>query len=127
MPATLDILSPTYVKADRITLTVDEGSEPLQPFKPITINIDYGDADPSGIACPIETILQPGGSKGGAAYGYRYKVHRRTPPDSWTFTVPSAGTYLVLVREIHHNRWQGRLVITVEGDAFGDDIVRERN
>ena len=126
MVATLDTLSPTYVGADRISLEVDTSSEPLQPFKPITINIDYTDGGEAGIHVPIETIVQPGGDKGGDAYGYHYKVHRRTPPDTITFTVPSAGLYLVVVREIHHNRWQGRLEINVEGDQFGEDIERTR-
>jgi len=32
------------------------------------------------------------------------------------FTPQGEGDWLVLIREIGHNRWQGRLVITIEGD-----------
>jgi hypothetical protein len=44
-----------------------------------------------------------------------------------TFTVPGAGQYLVTLRERFHNRWQGRLTITVEGDGYGETIERSRS
>lgn len=126
MVATLDILSPVFVGEDRITLTVNENSKPLLSFKIITINVNYDLAGEEGISLPLEFILQPGFGGGGEANGYQQKIFRRTAPETISFTVPSAGQYLLLLREIHHNRWQGRLIMTVEGDQAGLEIVTER-
>lgn len=126
MPATLDMLSPTYVQADRFVLTLHEASDPPLAFRPITINVDYSAADPGGINFPLELLVQPGGEQGGSARGYVRRVYRRHAPTTVTFTAPGAGLYFVLLREIHHNRWQGRLVLEVGGDAFGETIVRTR-
>ena len=96
MPATLDMLSPTYIGADRFTLSLDEASDPPVAFRPITLHVDYGEAYPAGINFPLELIIQPGGRHGGKARGYTRRVYRRHAPDTITFTAPGAGLYLVL-------------------------------
>jgi hypothetical protein len=125
--ATIDTLSPTFAGEDRIGLALAPDSEPLLPWIPVTVDVTYEDADPEGIALPLVFTVQPMGEKGGAAQGYKRDTLRITAPTALTFTVPAAGQYLVTLKEWMHNRWQGRLVITVEGDSFGDDIVRERS
>jgi hypothetical protein len=127
MPATIDILSPVYVGNDKIRLSVAPDSGTLLPWVPITLDVVYTDADPSGIELPLVFTVQPGDAVGGEARGYQRKTYSRNAPDTLTFRVPAAGTYLVTLKERFHNRWQGRLVITVAGDPFGEDIVRERS
>lgn len=126
MPATLDILSPTYVKADKIALSLAPDSEPLLPYVPITILVEYSAADPIGVSLPLIFVVQPSGT-GGEPGGYKRVVYSNTHPASLTFTVPGAGAYLVTLTELFHNRWQGRLTITVEGDGYGETIVRSRS
>lgn len=126
MPATIDILSPTYVPADKIRLSLLEGIEPLLPYVPITVLVNYTGADPQGISLPLVFTVQPGGT-GGVTGGYRRVVYSRFSPSALTFTVPRSGTYLVTLAELFHNRWQGRLTIEVAGDGYGETIVRSRS
>jgi len=123
----LDIISPVGAGQDAISLTIDEDSEPLQAFKILQINIDYTDVDDRGVVVPLELIVQPGFGGGGVANGYTRKIYRRTAPNSFLFRPPAAGSYLILLREIHHNRLQGRLVIDVAGDKYAEPIVTERS
>jgi hypothetical protein len=37
-------------------------------------------------------------------------------PSSVLLTPRSGGRHFILIRELHHNRWQGRLFIDVAGD-----------
>jgi len=118
MTALYDILSPDYVGEDRITVSVDEASRPLMAYKPVTLNLDYADTGDEGAVVPIELIVQPKSGAGGTEGGYVNKVFRSTPPTTFTFAPQGAGDYLIVIREVAHNRWQGRLIITVGGDKF---------
>ena len=113
----LDLLNPVYLKEDRIGVQVEQGNR-LLALQPITVEFDYSAADPVGVELPMEVVVAPGFGQGGEGDGYRSKVFRRSVPTSYTFTVPGAGQYLVMIREISHNRWWGRLVIEVGGDQF---------
>ena len=114
----IDIISPVYVGEDKISITVAEESKPLLALRPITVNIDYSGAGTDGITLPLRFIVQPGFGEGGPAGGYIEKIFRRDKPTSYTFTPIGAGDYLILIKETGHNRWQGRLVVTVGGDQF---------
>ena len=126
MPATLDMLSPKNVQASKISLALLPNSEPLLPYVPITVTVNYDDGDPEGVSLPLVFVVQPGG-KGGVAGGYKRTVYSRIKPTALTFTVPGAGSYLVSLSELFHNRWQGRLVLDVQGDGYGETIVRSRS
>jgi len=126
MVALIDRISPDFLCEQRIKIQMDQSSEPLMPFRRIIVNFDYGDADPEGVVLPLELIVQPAFGGGGAALGYRRIVFRRTAPSSATFTVPSAGQYLLVLREMAHNQWYGRHLITVGGDPISTGGLRER-
>jgi hypothetical protein len=125
MPATVDILAPTHVGESRLDIALLPGQEPLRPNVPITVSVGYDRALPQGVQLPLVFIVQPGGA-GGAAGGYREMYYRVVAPTTLTFTVPGPGAYLVSLTEVFHNRWQGRLVVNVEGDGYGETIVRSR-
>jgi hypothetical protein len=127
MVALIDIISPVTIGSDKITLTVDDGSLPLQTFKPITVNIDYTPAGTDGINVPLELVIQPESGDGGAGNGYFRDVYYRAAPDTITFTPSKANKYFILLKEMFHNRWQGRLIVDVAGDKFSDTIPRTRS
>jgi hypothetical protein len=121
------MLSPAHVGSDKISLALAPDSEPLLPWVPIIVNVSYASVPSAGVSLPMVFTIQPGDDIGGEARGYQRTTYRKHVPDSLTFRVPAAGLYLVTLKELFHNRWQGRLVITVEGDPFGETIVRERS
>jgi hypothetical protein len=118
MTAIIDIISPVEMGEQRISVTLDETSKPLLAFKPITINFDYSNASPEGIVLPLEIEVQPDAKHIAQAGGYRTKIYRTIAPESYTFTVPSAGDYLVVLREIYHMQWYGKLLLEVDGDRL---------
>ena len=75
---------------------------------------------------PLEVIVQPENAEVAAAGGYRRKVFKRHAPTSYTFTVPSAGDYLIVIRELAHNQWRGKKTITVGGDQLSTASSRAR-
>ena len=121
MSEIVDSISPAYIGSDKFILEVDEASKPLVSYNLITINIDYSEADPTGVVLPIIIVVQPGFGDG---TGYIKKSFSRSAPSSFTFYASvGAGEYLVLVREYGHNQWQGRLIITVAGDDYSTFIA----
>lgn len=124
--AAISRISPTYVGEDRIIVTLNSSSLSPLARQPVTLDIDYDNADPEGIILPIEIIVQPAFGSGGEGGGYIRKIFRRSAPTSFSFTPIGAGKYLIIVREIAHNFWQGRIVITVSGDDFFD-VQTERS
>lgn len=126
MPALIDTVSPNYLGEARIGVSVNSACEPLMTFKRVIMDFEYGDASPEGVVLPLELIVQPAFGGGGVANGYRRVVYRKTAPESASFTVPSAGDYLILLREMAHNQWHGKLVITVGGDPVSTGSLRER-
>jgi len=127
MPSKIDTIAPTYIGKDAISLNINEDSEPLQAHKVLQIDIDYTNCGEEGVSVPVELIIQPGFGGGGTANGYTNKIYRRTAPSRILYRPPQGGEYLILLREIHHNRYQGRLLIEVAGDKYAEPIVRERS
>ena len=111
----LDIISPTNIGADKIVITVDPVSEPMLAQRVITLNFDYGATAPGGVVLPIILQVQPTFGRGA---GYFEHVFRRQRPSSYAFTLPSAGLWLVVLRECFHNQWQGRIQLEVGGEEF---------
>jgi hypothetical protein len=108
----LDELSPATIGEEKITLTLDPLTTP-KVFSVVQVNVDYSSAEPSGIALPLDMIVQ-----GPTAVSYLERVFRRSRPSALSFIPNEAGQYLVLLREQAHNRWIGRLLVTVAGDPF---------
>lgn len=116
MSENLDLVSPVTMGSDQIVLTVaNPTGEALLVGRPITIDFDYSATLPDGVVLPLILQVQPAFGRG---VGYLEKVFRKTAPNSFAFSLPGAGQYLVLLRECFHNRWQGRLLIQVDGEEF---------
>lgn len=115
MSTNLELISPPTIGSDQIVLSVDPVSRPLLESRVISINFDYSDTFPAFVVLPLILQVQPAFGRG---VGYFTKVFRRVVPNSFAFTVPGAGRYLVLLRECGHNYWQGRLLIDVAGEEF---------
>ncbi len=126
MAALIDIISPMYLGETRIRVSTNPSCEPLMAFRPVTVDFNYDAAKPGGIALPLVLVVQPALSEVAAAGGYRRKVFNRHPPASYTFTVPSAGDYLIMIREFAHNQWRGQKIITVGGDQLSTASSRTR-
>lgn len=109
----IDQFSPAYIGEDKIALTLDPASTSPRVFASIQILVDYDGADPAGVVLPLELIIQ-----GPTPASFSQKVFRKTKPNSVSFRPIAAGEHLVLLREVAHNRWVGRLRVQVSGDQF---------
>ncbi len=115
MTDAIDIISPRTIGEDKILIAVDPVSEPLLAGSPITLNFDYQNTVPGGVVLPLELIVQPGFGRG---EGYFTEIFRRQRPNSFAFSLPGAGIWLVTLRECAHNFWQGRIKLDVGGEQF---------
>lgn len=122
---TIDLLSPDYVGEEKIKILL-RNEATLRAFLPITVDFDYTDVEINGLIPPLEFIVQPTFGLGGPSSGYLYKKFTRSAPSEFTFDVPSAGIYLIVLREAWHNRYWGRLEITVAGDPLVTEITQTR-
>jgi hypothetical protein len=113
--AILDVISPSNLGEDKIDVSLDLSSYPLLPTNVITLNFDYSRTQPNGVVKPLKFQLQP---MFGAGAGYLEVLFDSFLPDSYSFQVQGAGSYLAVIREVGHNLWRGSLVFTVGGDQF---------
>lgn len=109
----IEELSPATIGEDKIALTVDPSTSPPTALKALQINVDYSACEPAGVALPLDMIVQ-----GPTEASYIERTYRRYKPLTLNFIPFEAGVYLVLLREVAHNRWVGRLRVTVAGDPF---------
>jgi len=115
MTQTIDSISPTFIGADMIDITIDDVSKPLTVGKVITLNFDYARTLPGGVTRPLKLVIQPAFGSGA---GYVEETFDTFIPSSFAFRVQGAGQYLVILREVYHNQWQGRVLLDVAGDQF---------
>lgn len=109
MSAALDELSPLYLGEDRIVLSLMSGLTP-RAFRSIIIDVDYAAADPQGVVLPLKLIVQ-----GPSSGSYQTRIFSRVAPARLAFMPREGGSHLVVLREVAHNRWFGRLRFTVDG------------
>jgi hypothetical protein len=98
-----------------ITLTMPDSESP-RANQAFSVGFDYSKAGKYGVVLPLEIIVQPCFGPGGVGSGYRRVVFRRIVPDSYMLKLPSAGLYLIVLREMFHNQWFGRLEVEAAGD-----------
>lgn len=110
--ANLDDISPTYLGEDRIVLTLAPGQAPLAG-RPLTLLADYAACEPYGISLPLELIVQ-----GTAPEAYQRRVIAKSAPEALVVTPREGGPHSVVLREMGHNRWWGRISVSVGGDRF---------
>jgi hypothetical protein len=109
----IDELSPATIGEDKIVLVLDSSTDPATALKAVQVNVDYSATGNAGIALPLDMIVQ-----GPTEESYIERTFRRFKPNTLSFVPIAAGEYLVLLREQAHNRWVGRLRLTVVGDPF---------
>lgn len=107
----IDEISPEFMGEDRIRLAVDPTSK-LEVNARVSILIDYGSVGPTGVTPPLIATASPAREDGFGAQ--RQEFERQ--PSVFTFTARVAGEWLIVVRESAHNRWQGRLLVSVMGE-----------
>mgnify|MGYP001820843075 CR=1 FL=1 len=112
----VDFIAPDYIEEARIDLSLPDAAAP-KANQPITIAFDYTRAGEAGVMPPLELVVQPCFLEGGEASGYQRKVFRRLIPENHLFNFPSAGQYLVLLREMFHNQFFGKRLVEVAGDS----------
>lgn len=110
----IDELSPREYGEDRIVLSLSLPTIKPRVFVPVVIEVDASACDPEGLVLPIELIVA--GPSGKATE--RRQVFRTRLPSEITFTPVEGGSILVLLRELFHNRWWGKLVLPVVGDPL---------
>lgn len=116
--ALIDEISPTYVGEDRIVLSLSDPQTPLLAFVPFQVDIDYAKTQPGGLVLPLELVFQaPSGVM-------QRRVFERSAPASLLLVPRTRGRHLVLLRELFHNHWQGRLEVDVQGDDLNTGEVR---
>ena len=117
---TQDELSPVYVRQPLIVLALVRPPDERRPaLKPITLSVmlDQTAKMPDnetfiasvGLALPLElTVTSP------SDQNFLRKNFLRVVPQTVTFTPREAGTHLVRIREVGHNRWFGLLEVSVD-------------
>ncbi len=113
MTLDIDILSPEYVRAERIKLALSERTLAPKAFHPVEIAVSYAATMPEGVTPPLLLTVQAPSTS-----GYVERVYRDFAPERILFKPLEGGRHLVLLRELHHNLWLGRLTIDVDGDRL---------
>jgi len=119
MTSRIDELSPDFVGGANIKLTLSDPLARLVAFTGVAIAVDYSDTDDlGGIQMPLELIVSspsPGLFQRQNIGLVRDGISQQTPPGSVSFVPREGGQFLVLLREVGHNRAYGTLTLTVEG------------
>lgn len=109
--ANLEELSPSYVGEDRIALTLADPQVPILANVPFQVNVDVSATLPEGLVLPIELVVS-----GPSTGQYKRRLFTKSVPNSLLITPTVRGSHFILIRELFHNRWQGRLTVEVRGD-----------
>lgn len=117
--ALIDEISPTYIGEDKLALSLSDPATQLLAFVPFQVDIDYSAALPLGIKLPMELVFQ-----GPDAGHLQRQLFERSAPSSLLLVPRSRGKHFILLRELYHNRWQGRLLVDVQGDDLNTGTTR---
>lgn len=109
----IDTISPRFVGEERISLTLSQETREPAAGQGFIVLVDASAAEPEGLVGPFVITLQ---TPTGAGF-QRYELE--SLPSGLTFFPQEAGTHLVLVRELGHNRWRGTLAVEVSGETLG--------
>lgn len=112
-PPLIEELAPETIGEDLITLTLNQLTLAPRAFSPVIVDVDYARTLPDGVVLPLELVIQAPSPS-----GYIRRIIRRLAPADITFTPREGGTHLVMLRELWHNRWLGKLRVPVAGDPL---------
>lgn len=112
----LDELCPDYYEAKRIKLTPADPLVRVRARSPMRVLVDYAACEPQGVVLPLEMLITgPSGEK-----SFVRHIDRRIVRTSITWTPREGGKHTLVLREVGHNRWWGRLDVDVDGDLLED-------
>lgn len=110
-PPPVEEISPATMGEDKILLSLDPTILKPRALAPVLINVDYSACDPDGVVLPLELIVQAP-----SPVNIQRRLFTRIAPTSLSFIPKEGGTHGVMLRELGHNRWTGKLRIEVAGD-----------
>jgi hypothetical protein len=110
--ANLDELSPRYLGEDRIGLELAAEQNPIAG-RAVSIVVDYTALAPYQAKLPLEMVVQAS-----APESYQRRIFSRLRPTALTFVPREGGTHSVVLRELGHNRWWGKLRVSVQGELL---------
>jgi hypothetical protein len=113
VPPLIDEISPETMGEDRILLSLDRTSLTPRAFQAVLINVDYSACAPEGVVLPLELLIQTP-----SISNIRRHIIRKIAPRTLSFIPKEGGLHGVLLRELGHNRWLGKLRVTVAGDPL---------
>lgn len=109
----LEEISPRYIREKRLDLTLDQSVTAPSAFNPILVNVSYARTLPDGVMLPLVLEVQ-----GPSPQSYQRREYTTVRPDGIIFTPREGGVHLVVLREVAHNRFWGRLRIDVAGELL---------
>ena len=109
----LDELSPSYIRENRIDVTLNTEARAPQALSPVLIDVKYDRCKPEGVMLPLIFEVQ-----GSSLASYKRVIFAHAAPDSLAFTPIEGGVHTVTLREVAHNRWHGSLRFVVEGEQL---------
>jgi len=111
----MEELTPRTMREDRIDLSLDASVTVQRAFSSLLVNVSYARCAPEGVILPLILEVQ-----GPSAESYQRREFYRHAPQSLVFTPVEGGPHLVTLREAAHNRWWGRLRLTIEGERLNE-------
>lgn len=107
----LDDLAPMLVGSESLALTYTDASAERRAFYPVDLDVDYAGAGDDGVRLPLELLVQ-----GPSSTSFYRHIFSRFVPSQVSFAPKEGGQFLVLLREVGHNRLLGRIVVEIEGE-----------
>jgi hypothetical protein len=108
-----DEVSPRYLREDRIDLSMADPDASPSALRSFVVNVSYARTLPNHVVLPlILEVLGPSDAS------YQRRIFVRTPPQSFVVTPQEGGEHRIVLREAAHNRWWGKLAVTVAGDRI---------
>ncbi len=107
----LDELSPLFVGAAAIKLTLNDPNVALKAFDIVKIDVDFTATEPEQTTLPLELLVVAPTPE-----NFRRTIFRRVTPTEIFFKPVEGGTHTVVLREVGHNNWRGAIEVDVQGD-----------
>lgn len=118
MTGFLDEISPDYIGAERIGLSLASATAKPRAFSGVEVLVDVSACLPDGLSPPLLfSVLSP------TRKNYEERVIRRKPPASLLFVPREGGLHTVRLGELFHHRWFGTLQVHVEGDPLDPEAL----
>lgn len=103
--AWLDEMAPAYLRDERIRVSLSPESR-VAVGDSVIVLIDYSLAAPEGVKAPLLFTAR--------SAGLLTRKELFTADESLVWVPEESGPHLLVVREAAHNRWFGRLRVTVD-------------